>query len=517
MIFPLPWIVLLFMAAGFASMATLLWLLLHSRLAALFQDPPGKRKIHQRIIPRAGGAALLVSFAAILAIWNYLPPRFVSALDPRLFDSIAFASLGVFIIGVLDDTYAITIENRAKLVLELLIAGEIVLLGDLRFVSFSLGDIHVPLSWAGYPLSVLWVAALANAVNLIDGVDGLAGSVCGAGLLALGFLSWYSNQVPQLLLCALLLGLVLAFLAFNRPPARVFLGDTGSLFLGVLLAVISMQLANRSPAIPILSFVFLAGLPLIDLSLSMVRRFIKARLAGAVWHRCLRHMTVADNAHIHHRLVHRGLSHAETSVLLFMLSAGFCATAVLLVYQHLAASLCFILYTLLVLAWFLHRLDFFRFRFAWPGARRAGQIPSRLAIGIVGAGAVLRQALRVYRQNEFSFHFLSAESAMRDTGFSAIIVADTLSINTETPESFSHRIAAIHGCPVIYISAHSESALLADLPPGLVYAHWPVYVPALLFELYRLARPMESVAGRNRINITKLPLEVERSFYVKKL
>ncbi len=506
-------VLLAFFASGLVLNTILLGGLLRCGIGKLFEDPPGRRKIHQKTVPRAGGAALVGSFVLALALWPSLASTPVSSLDDNLQTILAFTAASFFLIGILDDTFSVTIQNRAKLFLELLAATEIVLLTNLHFDFFSTGQSVHSLGLTSYPLSVLWIAAMANAVNIIDGVDGLAGSVVSAALLTLGALAWLAGRTPVLLCCALLLGLVCAFLLFNRPPARVFLGDTGSLFLGAILGVLSMDVARSATRVPTLAILFFCGLPLLDLCLSMVRRFLKAHAGGAPWYRCFHSMTQADNAHIHHRLVHRGLSHSQTSLLLLLLAAGLGATAVLVQMTSFPLSLIPAFYALAVLAWFLHRLDFYRLRILIRGTGKSAVHSPRIAVAVIAAGPVLRQALGAYRQNEFAFHFLTEQTALRQSGYAAVVLA-------EPEEGFAQieypsRIADVHGCPILVIASPGSSA--GDFSgQGIVYAHRPVYVPALLFELYRLAGPGALRSTQQHINIARLSSDAERALYVKK-
>jgi UDP-GlcNAc:undecaprenyl-phosphate GlcNAc-1-phosphate transferase len=203
------------------------------------------------------------------------------------------------------------------------IAGALLFAGGLRILDLPVlfGGHHF--SWyVGLPLTILWVLAITNAFNLIDGLDGLAaGSALFSTLVV--FVVALLGGSPLISLTSLALaGAILGFLRFNFNPATIFLGDCGSLFIGFMLSALALQGAQKAPtiiavAIPVVSF----GLPILETGLSVVRRFISGRP-----------VFTADREHIHHKLLQRGLSHRQVVIILYAVSAVFALLSLFLLW-----------------------------------------------------------------------------------------------------------------------------------------------------------------------------------------
>ena len=279
-------------------------------------DQPGGRKIHVRAIPRLGGAAMVAAFGVAvligLLVAGAVAPRPAGVLLPAL------VGIGmVALVGLVDDLR--DLSPLAKLVGQLAAAIAVVALG------LSFRDLATP--WGSVSLGVLgpiitvgWLVAVANAVNLIDGLDGLAGGVALTALLAFAIIAAMLGATVVLLLCAAGAGAVLAFLAYNRPPASIIMGDAGSMFLGMLLATSAVALVEARPAHIALPTAILAlGVPLADMAWAILRRLAAGRSIFA-----------ADSSHIHHQLMARGLGRGQVTVLLVAASGLLGLLAVLL-------------------------------------------------------------------------------------------------------------------------------------------------------------------------------------------
>ena len=202
-----------------------------------FVDCPHRaRKVHLHATPRLGGAAILLSFLVVDSISG----MGVSQLNIRLWgpnpvsDRLILGSLGIFIIGLLDDLARLS--PKTKLFGEFLIAGLVVWGANLSFSAFEVFSIRTAEfpSWIGFSLACLWIVGMSNAVNLIDGLDGLATGVTIIGLLAVSIVSYLRWNLIVTWTSTLLMGCLLGFLVFNSRPASIFLGDCGSLTLGYL-------------------------------------------------------------------------------------------------------------------------------------------------------------------------------------------------------------------------------------------------------------------------------------------
>jgi UDP-GlcNAc:undecaprenyl-phosphate GlcNAc-1-phosphate transferase len=207
-------------------------------------------------------------------------------------------------------------------------------------------------------VSIFWMVGLMNAINLIDGIDGLAGGVAIVGFAGVAALAFGAGASDPVAVCALLSGAVLGFLYYNFQDRRkIFLGDTGSQFLGAMLALLTLNIhdspgVGRNVLIPLL----LVGYPLLDVSVAMVRRFVWVR-NRELGQRILR-MFLADSDHMHHRLLHAGLSHVQATALLLSLASGFTAAAVVLPRVDWRWELAVTAYLALAVLFLLNRLRF---------------------------------------------------------------------------------------------------------------------------------------------------------------
>lgn len=275
-------------------------------------DNPGERKVHQQPIPRVGGIAFAVGACGTIAWWA---PKDSTTL------SVLLGSLIILGFGVWDDR--VNLGYRTKLLGQLLAALAVVVIGDVRFdsVPFML-DTDMPL-WIGIPMTLLFLVGVSNAVNLTDGLDGLAGGLSFITLFGIAYLAYLSNDSTVLLLTVPFLGGLLGFLRYNTYPARIFMGDGGSQLLGFIMGVLAILVTDstRGPFSPSLAL-FLLGLPFLD-TLGVVGQ----RLAEG------RSPFIGDRAHIHHKLLRTGFTHYEAVTVVYAVQAGMLGLAYLLRWQ----------------------------------------------------------------------------------------------------------------------------------------------------------------------------------------
>ena len=301
------------------------------RLGAI--DVPGGRHVHRRPTPRMGGLAVMLGVVVGCgALAPLMPeseldfPEKLSALLPVL-----GIALGVAALGAWDDSRGVS--PRTKL-LGLALAGVALCLSGVQIAHADLPLVgHVDFGWLAIPITVCWVIACTNAINLIDGVDGAATGVSGvsAGLLAVCALA--SRDGASGLLLAGTCGAALGFLRHNRQPARIFLGDTGSLALGFLLAAGSaLGSAKQATAVSLGAALLVLAVPFLDTTQSFVRRFARAMREGGVHRvrRALAATAIGDRGHIHHRLLGRGFTHLQTSRVMVLVTLVTGVTAMLL-------------------------------------------------------------------------------------------------------------------------------------------------------------------------------------------
>ena len=268
------------------------------RVAARLQvlDDPASRKVHTQPIPRVGGIAMVVGSLLPLCLWLPMDRTLVAYL---------LAVIVLLVFGAWDDR--VTLSPRTKFVGQLIAVLIVMLVGHVSIDTMMLGERVALPDWLGFGLTLLFLLGITNAINLSDGLDGLAGGttlLCCAALALLGQ-SWDVRFVETV--GVVLMGAILGFLRFNTYPARIFMGDAGSQFLGFSVGVLSILLTKQtatplSTALPLL----LIGLPVLDTLIVIVLRLHAGRSPFA-----------ADRQHFHHRLLALGLDHHEAVIVIY--------------------------------------------------------------------------------------------------------------------------------------------------------------------------------------------------------
>jgi UDP-GlcNAc:undecaprenyl-phosphate GlcNAc-1-phosphate transferase len=289
-------------------------------------DYPGERRLQERPVPRLGGIALvsglgLAAGGLTLVKWSSIHAE-INRIEVF---ALVVATAIVFLLGVIDDVVGVSAGK--KFLIQILAAGLVVQVGW-SFERLSLPGGVVELGWFGPVLSLVWIVGVTNAINLIDGMDGLASGV--VGIIALSLLAYavLLGEVGTVILMAATAGSCLGFLRHNWAPARIFMGDSGSLTLGFLLAVASVHSAIKAPAaVAILVPLLALGLPVIDTLLVMLVRFL-ARPKGPAATRFLA-MFHADRSHIHHLMLRFGASRQWVVVWIYTAVLSFCLFAML--------------------------------------------------------------------------------------------------------------------------------------------------------------------------------------------
>ena len=285
---------------------------------------PGlERHLHEVPLPRIGGVAIFSAFVLTVGIarlisWRY--PRLDFGFSPQVLVSILLPASLVFLLGVYDDLRGV--GPYTKFAVQAL-AGGILFTFGLRVLDLPVlfGGRHFP--WfVSLPLTILWVIAITNAFNLIDGLDGLAAGSALFSTLVVFVVALLSGSALVSLFALALVGAILGFLRFNFNPATIFLGDSGSLFIGFMLSALALRGTQKAPtivavAIPVVSF----GLPILETMLSVIRRFISGRP-----------VFTADREHIHHKLLQLGMSHRQVVVVLYGVSAVFALLSLFLLW-----------------------------------------------------------------------------------------------------------------------------------------------------------------------------------------
>jgi UDP-N-acetylmuramyl pentapeptide phosphotransferase/UDP-N-acetylglucosamine-1-phosphate transferase len=282
-------------------------------------DLPSERRPHKRATARGGGLAVVLGVHAACLFAMLLPHRFVAGLDFHWYCYYGGASLILLVVGLIDDVRGML--PWTKLAGQTL-AASLMCLSGTRFG--RLFGIELPPA-LDVALAVFWIVAVINAFNLIDGLDGLASGLAIISAIGLSGIFVIGQTHGEMLVLVALTGACLAFLRYNFHPASIFLGDTGSMFLGFTLGVISLQTFTKSTFILSLTIPMLVlGVPIYDALLAIWRRSVRRLLQnGLVNHTGKRAgIMQADMEHLHHRLLKAGLSTSRVATLLCVLNAG---------------------------------------------------------------------------------------------------------------------------------------------------------------------------------------------------
>jgi UDP-GlcNAc:undecaprenyl-phosphate GlcNAc-1-phosphate transferase len=273
-------------------------------------DRPGVRTVHERPIPRIGGVAIFFSAMALIVPVLFLNNTIGAAfreMSVPVTTMLGLATL-VFLIGLVDDLKGL--PARFKFLAELAAAGALCLVG-VRINRIAVADgLILDLGAWGFLLTLLWVVGITNAVNLSDGLDGLAAGVSAIACGVIAIFAIYSDNVVLAVLMLALAGSLCGFLFFNFNPAKVFMGDCGSLFLGFTIAAASVICVAKSATLVGLTLPALAlGIPIFDTLFSMLRRFLERRSLFA-----------PDRGHFHHRLLDLGLRQRHAVVMIYLVT-----------------------------------------------------------------------------------------------------------------------------------------------------------------------------------------------------
>ncbi len=283
--------------------------------------PDNQRRIHQKPTPRLGGLAIYFAFLITLGFSASLGTMVGQGLRNHLsrVAAIFLPATVIFLLGVVDDFYGL----RATIKL----AVQLVAVGILYAFEYRISSLSLPFgtSWTipailSYPLTALWVVGITNAFNLIDGMDGLASGASVFALLSLFICSLSQGHPDISLMSIVLIGAVMGFLRYNFNPATIFLGDSGSLFLGFMAGSLSLAGAQKGTtiiavAIPLVSF----GFPIVEVAISVLRRFISGE-----------GLFQSDRRHIHHMLLRRGFNQRQVAILLYGVCGLFSLFGILL-------------------------------------------------------------------------------------------------------------------------------------------------------------------------------------------
>ena len=380
--------------------------------------PQAGRHVHESPLPRLGGVAIFLAFSLSLSLWRLLAfvyPRLLQGFAANTVLHIYGPACLIFALGIYDDLRGagpylkFSVQAIAAI---MLFAGGMQILG----LPVLFGAHTLP--WfIALPLTVLWVVAITNAFNLIDGLDGLAAGSALFSTMAFFVVALVNHSWLGALMSVALAGAILGFLRFNFNPATIFLGDSGSLFIGFVLSALALAGAQKAPtfvavAIPVVSF----GLPILETSLSVLRRLISGRP-----------VFTADREHIHHKLLEMGFSHRQVVIVLYAVSAVFALLSLFLL---------------------------------WPTGSTLGLVLAVVGTGVwlgvqhlnyLEFGELRRVAQRTIEQRQIVINNLSVRRAVEELklagDFDQVRAILTAAFETNDFDAFELHVKTLHGDP----------------------------------------------------------------------
>ncbi|MFC4409581.1 glycosyltransferase family 4 protein [Chungangia koreensis] len=295
-------------------------------------DKPNYRKVHAKIMPRLGGLAIFLAFM-------------IGFLVMRPQDDAAWAIIvGALIIvatGILDDLFEIT--AKAKLTGQLAAALIVVFWGGLEipFINLPFGG-ELAFGFLNIPLTILWIVGITNAINLIDGLDGLAAGVSTIALITLSGMAIIKGDTFVIVTASILAASTIGFLFYNFHPAKIFMGDTGALFLGFMISVLALSGFKNVTFISLVIPIIMLGVPVSDTFFAIVRRIREKQPLSA-----------PDKSHLHHCLLRAGFSHRQTVLIIYGIAALFGIAAIIFSYATIWGALLLITVMLIAIELFV--------------------------------------------------------------------------------------------------------------------------------------------------------------------
>lgn len=302
------------LAFGFSFAATPIAYRLAFKIGAV-DVPKDSRRMHKRPIPRLGGIAIVFGFMVAICCFGRMTRELAATL---------VGAAIIFVMGIIDDCK--DLPAKLKFAIQIFAALVVIIGGNIRITVFTNPNIFSESQYLVLPwwlsgiTTVIWIVFITNAVNFIDGLDGLAAGVSAIMSVSLVFIALRIGEYSVAVIGLALMGACFGFLPFNFNPAKIFMGDSGSTFLGFILATLSIQGVFKSYAI--ISFavpLLILGLPLFDATFAMLRRIYHGQNPMS-----------ADRGHLHHRLIDTGFSQKQTVFILYAISGVLGITAVLL-------------------------------------------------------------------------------------------------------------------------------------------------------------------------------------------
>lgn len=288
-------------------------------------DIPNQRKVHKKPIPRLGGLGIYAGFLLGYMLFGW---------ESTQMNAILIGSFIIIITGIIDDIKPV--PAKYKLIGQIIAASVIPLFGHIVLKDISAFGIYINFSWLSTIITIIFIVAIMNCINFIDGLDGLAGGISAIYFLMIGIIAIVLNNSSGLdyILTFIMLGVTLGFLVHNFNPASIFLGDSGSLFLGYIISVISLLGYKNVTFTSLIVPIFLIAIPIIDTLFAIIRRLLK-------------HESIAmpDKCHLHHQLLKLNFSIRKSVLIIYLIDILFAIASMIYVLRDSKSGI--FIYTLL--------------------------------------------------------------------------------------------------------------------------------------------------------------------------
>ena len=271
-------------------------------------DIPDARKVHNKPIPRLGGLGIFASFLLGYVLFGEMSLRM---------NSILIGGFIILVTGIIDDIKPIS--AKYKFLCQIVAASVVAFYGKILFSSLSAFGIYLNFGVFSYPITILFIVADINCINLIDGLDGLSSGLSSIYFLTVGIIAMYMdfNLRLEVILTFIMLGSVLGFLFHNFNPAKIFAGDSGSMFMGYMIAVIALLGFKSITVTTLLGPIVLLAIPILDTLFAILRRIINKKPIGS-----------PDKEHLHHQLLKLNLSHRNTVLVIYLIDILFAIASI---------------------------------------------------------------------------------------------------------------------------------------------------------------------------------------------
>lgn len=294
-------------------------------------DIPNERKVHKKPMPRLGGLAIYIAFLFGYMVFGKLSIQM---------NSILIAGFLIVLVGIFDDIKPI--KARYKLLVQILSASILVFYGKVLLSQFSIFGLSVDLGWMSSIVTIIFIVGIINAINLIDGLDGLASGTCLIFFITILIIALIKGSFSMLILTLILImiGSITGFWFHNFYPAKIFAGDSGSMFMGFMIATVSLLGFKTAALTSLIIPILLLAIPLLDTVCAIIRRLIK-------------HQPIffPDKNHLHHQLLNLGLSHRNTVLAIYAMNILFSVTTILYVANNSRIAKYAYVVILLLIVW----------------------------------------------------------------------------------------------------------------------------------------------------------------------